>query len=172
MTRMHVGGSDGARSQRCRLLKLMAEKDDAVPRTRMPSLVSWRRALAEFIDTSTDATNATLLEVATRHLGGLKDPKARPTLFKMLKHPDAHVRVSAITAVASLLNPSDVDALLAATLALPDYHLSPAIVALFPFREAQLVEPLVQRASTISDPMIRRVVNNTIAKLQKAIESE
>ena len=128
-----------------------------------------RRTLAEFVSTSTDVT---LLVVAIREMGGLKDPKARPTLLKLLKHSDADVKGAAITAVAYLLNPSDVDALLAATVSLPDNHLYPAILALFPFRDARFVEPLLQRAHTINDPLFQPGVDKAIAQLQNAIEAE
>jgi len=85
----------------------------------------------------------------------------------MLHYSDPAVRVSAVTALTYIGNPSDIDALLDTTLALPDEHLYPAAVAVSTLGDSRLVDPLSERARSIANPTTRRVVEQLVERIRK-----
>lgn len=92
--------------------------------------------------------------------------KIRPEVLSLLAHNDPQVKAGAIVTLGWIGDRHDFEAMLDATLTLPDEALYRAATGLEQLRDPRAIEPLAERARTVRLPIEREQLEKRIAKMR------
>ena len=158
-------------------LEVRAEsvQDPGLRKAILGSIESWRSRMAAESSLAADlrGEGSVLFEAIRRaRRYGSEDPEVRDALLQLLEHRSAYVRAETILTLGILGNRSNFEALLAATLALPDDRLATGALGLRLLGDPRAVEPVLRRAETIKRDDRRRAVERWILGLRPQVASE
>jgi len=125
-------------------------------------LIGTPEARAYLVSNLDEAKEQYLLRLSIRAVGNLREATARPALMKLLKHQDPEIRTASIVSLGAIGDVADFDAMLEATLLLPDEQLYDAAHGFRILGDPRAFDALKGRVDTIEAPETRRSVEGVL----------
>ena len=113
-----------------------------------------------------------LVWMSIRAVGSLRDPRARPSLRKLLEHEDPEIRTASLVSLAAIGDRSDLGAMLETAIALPDEQIRAAAPGFRILDDPRAFEPLEARIAGINDPEMKRWAEKVLTDWRSRIAEE